>query len=262
MLILLAVLFLCSLPIISYLLSQVSPQKPLIFILTILLLGAFSLNHTSLKPLFGQWANAHQSDQIYKMLQDDLEVSDLALNEFISTMNSTEDSFLLGVEIFYKSLDMKSFNSSESIIGILNTSFQDQSFKVSIYSLLSDLRDAKYPLIGDAKLLLVTAEPASCNAKKLTAVVTIPNGPDVNIAAKDFLSPDFSQTLLLDKSDAQVKGFDLPSAFLYQEIIQLELVVFCSKNTFHIFKTLDLKYSENNEEQVFIYANEWLKKEQ
>jgi len=67
---------------------------------------------------------------------------------------------------------------------------------------------------------------------------------------------------LLDKSDAQVKGFDLPSAFLYQEIIQLELVVFCSKNTFHIFKTLDLKYSENNAEQVFIYANEWLKKEQ
>ena len=62
----------------------------------------------------------------YKMLQDDLEVSDLVLNEFISTMNSTEDSFLLGVEIFYKSLDMKSFNSSESIIGILNTSFQDQ----------------------------------------------------------------------------------------------------------------------------------------
>jgi hypothetical protein len=109
---------------------------------------------------------------------------------------------------------------------------------------------------------LVAAEPASCNATKLTAVVNIPNGPDVNIAAKDFLSPDFSQTFLLDKSDAQVKGFDLPSAFLYQEIIQLELVVFCSKNTFHIFKTLDLKYSENNEEQVFIYANEWLKKEQ
>ena len=135
MLILFAVL-LCSLPIISYLLSPVSPQKPLLFLLTILLLGAFSLNHTSLKPLFGQWVNAHQSDQIYKMLQDDLEVSDLALNEFISTMNSTEDSFLLGVEIFYKSLDMKSFNSSESIIGILNASFQDQSYKVSILSLI------------------------------------------------------------------------------------------------------------------------------
>ena len=262
MLILLAVLFLFSLPIISYLLSPVSTQKPLIFLLTILFLGTFTINHTSIKPLLGQWVNAHQSDQIYKMLQDDLEVSDLVLNKFISTMNSTEDSFLLGVEIFYKSLDMKSFNSSESIIGILNTSFQDESFKVSIYSLLSDLRDAKYPLIGDAKLLLVAAAPASCNAEKLTAIVNIPNGPDVNIAAKDFLSPDFSQTLLLDKSDAQVKGFDLPSAFLYQEIIQLELVVFCSKNTFHIFKTLDLKYSENNAEQVFIYANEWLKKEQ
>ena len=80
--------------------------------------------------------------------------------------------------------------------------------------------------------------------------------------AKYFLLSDFSHALLVDKSDVKVKGFGLPSAFLYHEIIQLELVVFCSKNTFHIFKTLDLKYSENNEEQVFIYANEWLKKEQ
>jgi hypothetical protein len=262
MLILVAILFLCSLPIISYLLSPVSTQKPLIFLITILVLGAFSLNHNSLKPLFGQWANAQKSEQIYHMLQNDLEVSDLVLNKFISQINSREDSFLLGVEIFYKSLDMKSYNSSESIIEILNTSFPDQNFKVSIYSLLSDLRDAKYPLIGDAKLLLVIAEPANCNAKKLTAIVNIPNGPDVNIAAKDFLSPDFSQVLSLDKSDAQVKGFDLPSAFLYQEIIQLELVVFCSKNTFNVFKTLDLKFSKNSKEEVFIYAIEWLKKEQ
>ena len=62
------------------------------------------------------------------------------------------------------------------------------------------------PWLADAKLLLVAAEPASCNAETLTAIVTIPNGPDVNIAAKDFLSPDFSLPLLLDKSDALVKG--------------------------------------------------------
>ena len=262
MLILLAVLFLCSLPIVSYLLSPVSTQKPLIFLSPILLLGFFSLNHTSLKPLFGQWVYAQKSEQIDQMLQNDLEVSDLALNEFILTMDSMEDSFFLGAEVFYKSLEMKSFNSSESILRILNTNFQDQNFQVSIYNLLADLRDAKYPLIADAKILLVAAEPANCNIKKLTAIINIPNGPDVDIAAKDFLSPDLSQVLFLDKSDALVKGFDLPSAFLNQEIIQLQVAAFCSKKTFYIFKTVDLKYSENNEEQVFIYANEWLKKEQ
>jgi len=262
MLILVAVLFLCSLPIISYLLSPLSPQKPLIFLITILLLGAFSLNHTSLKPLFGQWVNAQQSEQIYKMLQDDLEVSDIAFHEFIFTMDSMTDSFLLGAEIFYKSLEMKSFNSSESILSILNTNFQDEKFKVSVFSLIADLRDAKHPMAADAKLLLVVEEPANCNIETLIAIVNIPNGPDANIAMKNFLSPDFSQVLLLDKSDALIRGFDLPSAFLNQAIVQLEVVAFCSKNTFQIFKTLDLKYSENNEEQVFIYANEWLKKEQ
>ncbi|MDA9785297.1 hypothetical protein N9753_02875 [Gammaproteobacteria bacterium] len=262
MLILLAVLFLCSLPIISYLLSPVSPQKPLIFLLTILLLGAFSLNHSSSKPLFGQWANAHQSDQIYKMLQDDLEVSGKAFNEFIFAKDSMTDSFLFGAEIFYKSLEMNSFNSSESILNILNTSFQDEKFKVSMFNLIADLRDAKHPMAADVKLLLVVTEPANCNIETLTAIVNIPNGPDVNIAVKNFLSPDLSLPLLLDKSDALVRGFDLPSAFLNQAIVKLEVNIFCSKNTFQIFKMLDLKYSENNEEQVFIYANEWLKKEQ
>ena len=109
---------------------------------------------------------------------------------------------------------------------------------------------------------MVVEEPANCNIETLIAIVNIPNGPDANIAMKNFLSPDFSQVLLLDKSDALIRVFDLPSAFLNQAIVQLEVVAFCSKNTFQIFKTLDLKYSENNEEQVFIYANEWLKKEQ
>ena len=196
------------------------------------------------------------------MLQDDLEVSDIAFHEFIFTMDSMTDSFLLGAEIFYKSLEMKSFNSSESILSILNTNFQDEKFKVSVFSLIADLRDAKHPMAADAKLLLVVEEPANCNIERLIAIVNIPNGPDANIAMKNFLSPDFSQVLLLDKSDALIRGFDLPSAFLNQAIVRLEVVAFCSKNTFQIFKTLDLKYSENNEEQVFIYANEWLKKEQ
>jgi hypothetical protein len=262
MLILIAVLFLCLLPIISYLLSPISPQKPLIFLITVLLLGAFLLNHTSLKPLFGQWVFANQSSAIYESLNKNLEVSDLLLDSFLSQMGSSEDSFLLGAKIFYKSIDMQSFTSAESILSILNTGFQDQNFQVPIYNLLADLRDAKYPMVSGAKLLLAIEEPSDCKIKKLSVIVNIPNGPDVDIAAKNFFLPDLSAVLSVDKSDALVRGFDLPSAFLNQEIIQLEVLGSCEKNTFHVFKTLDLQYSDNHQDKVFIYANEWLKKEQ
>jgi hypothetical protein len=262
MLILIAVLLLCSLPIISYLLSPISSQKPFIFLLTILLLGAFFLNHTSLKPLFGQWVFAHQSEAIYESLNKNLEVSDLLLNGTLSQMVTSEDSFLLGAKIFYKSIDMQSFASAESILRILSASFQDQNFQVPIYNLLADLRDAKYPMVSGAKLLLTIEDPGDCKIKQLTVIVNIPNGPDVSIAAKNFFLPDLSMVLSIDKSDSLVRGFDLPSAFLNQEIIQLEVLGSCEKNTFHVFKTLDLQYSDKYQDKVFIYANEWLKKEQ
>ena len=262
MLALIAIIFLCALPILSYLLQPLSPQKPLVFLLTIFLFGGFFLNYVSSKPLLGQWAFAQQSDTILKMINENREIPNSLFSSVLSQGDSSEDSFLLGVEIFYKSLDLKSFASAESILGSLNSIFQSQNFQVPIYNLLADLRDTKYPLVADVNLSIKLEEPVKCKLDKLTAIVNIPNGPDVNIAAKNFLSPDLSKPLFIDKSDALVKGFDLPSAFLNQETIQLEIIGSCKKNMFNVFKTLDLSDSVNNEDVVFIYANEWLKKEQ
>ena len=262
MLALIAILFLCALPLLSYLLHPLSTQKPLIFLAAIFLYGGLFLNHISSKPLLGQWSYAQQADSITQIIKENRQVPDSMLDNFLSQMNDSEDSFLLGVEIFYKSLDMKSFASAESILGALNSTFQSQNFKVPIYNLLADLRDLQYPLIAEANLSLEIEGPVSCKINKLTVIANIPNGPDVNIAVKNFLLPDLSKVLFVDKSDALVRGFDLPSAFLYQEIIQIEVLGFCEKTTFYAVKTLDLGYSTNNKDKIFIYANEWLKKEQ
>jgi hypothetical protein len=49
---------------------------------------------------------------------------------------------------------------------------------------------------------------------------------------------------------------------LQQEIIKIEVQAKCDNYDFQAFKTLDLKRSKNNQEELFFYTNEWLKKEQ
>ena len=47
-----------------------------------------------------------------------------------------------------------------------------------------------------------------------------------------------------------------------QEMIKIALSAYCKNLTFFSMKVLDLKYSKDYQEEVFIYSNEWLKKEQ
>ena len=52
---------------------------------------------------------------------------------------------MLGVEVFYKALELRSFDSAESILKILSTGFTSESFQVPVFNLLADLRDSKVP---------------------------------------------------------------------------------------------------------------------
>ena len=92
--------------------------------------------------------------------------------------------------------------------------------------------------------------------------VSIPGGPVVSIASKEIISPDLERPFILDKSHSLVRGFDLTSAFLQQEMIKIEAQAQCDNWTFLAYKSLDLKYSKGNQDELFFYANEWLKKEQ
>ena len=59
-----------------------------------------------------------------------------------------------------------------------------------------------------------------------------------------------------------VRGFDIASAFMQQEVIKVKALAECDNFIFEAFKTIDLKYSQDNQEELFFYTDEWLKKEQ
>ena len=167
-----------------------------------------------------------------------------------------------GVQVFYKALELQSFNSAESILQTLNSQFISESFQVPIFNLLADLRDAKYPDLANSKLLISIENPSNCTLQLLKLFASIPDGPDVSIAAKEIISPDLKKPFVLDISHSLVRGFDITSAFLQQEMIKIEAQAQCDTGDFQAFKSLDLKYSNGNQDELFFYANEWLKKEQ
>ena len=62
--------------------------------------------------------------------------------------------------------------------------------------------------------------------------VSIPNGPSVNIASREITSPEIDKPFKLDKSHSLVRGFDITSAFLQQEIIKIEAKANCKNIVF------------------------------
>jgi hypothetical protein len=261
-LIIIAVIVILLLPIISYLLHPLSNQKSLVFLATFFIFGGFFLNFISPNSLIGSWAKATQSESIYRYLSDNKEVDGHLLRKYLNNESPKEDSFMLGVEVFYKALELRSFNSAESILKALGSQFASENFQVPIFNLLADLRDLKYPDLANSNILVSIENPTSCDLESLSFFVSIPNGPSVNIAFREIFSPDISKPFRLDKSHSPVRGFDITSAFLQQEIIKIEVQAKCDNYDFQAFKTLDLKYSKNNQEELFFYTNEWLKKEQ
>ena len=195
-------------------------------------------------------------------MSDNKEVDDLLIKKYLKNESSKEDSFMLGVEVFYEALKLRSFNSAESILKVLGSQFASENFQAPIFNLLADLRDLKYPDLANSNILASIENPPNCDLESLSFFVSIPNGPSVNIAFREIFSPAISKPFRLDKSHSLVRGFDITSAFLQQEIIKIEVQAKCDNYDFQAFKTLDLKYSKNNQEELFFYTNEWLKKEQ
>ena len=165
-------------------------------------------------------------------------------------------------EVFYKALEEQSFNTAESILKYLNVEFASENFQVLIFNLLADFRDEKYPEIANSNLIINVENPANCTLQLLQLGVSIPNGPGVNIASVELLSPNITRPIKLDKSNSTVRGFDIASAFMQQEIIKIEALAECDNFIFEAFKTIDLKYSQDNQEELFFYTDEWLKREQ
>jgi hypothetical protein len=86
------------------------------------------------------------------------------------------------------------------------------------------------------------------------------NGPNIPIASLDFQD---SIEVVLNNKNSSIPGFDLASAYLNQEALELKASLFCTENNLDYFSENVLLFDQNNHINSYnIRPNEWLKREQ
>jgi hypothetical protein len=80
------------------------------------------------------------------------------------------------------------------------------------------------------------------------------------IASLDFQN---SIEVILNNKNSSIPGFDLASAYLNQEALELKASLFCIENNLDYFSENVLLFEQNNHINSYnIRPNEWLKREQ
>jgi hypothetical protein len=86
------------------------------------------------------------------------------------------------------------------------------------------------------------------------------NGPNIPVASLNFLN---TIEVVLNNNNSSIPGFDLASAYLNQETLELKVSLFCIDNDLDYFSENALLFDQNNYINSYnIRPNEWLKREQ
>ena len=108
--------------------------------------------------------------------------------------------------------------------------------------------------------ILNLSPPADCENYKGNISLFIMNGPNIPIASQNFQN---SFEVSLGNNNSSIPGFDLASAYLNQEALELKASLFCVEKNLDYFSENALLFDQNNHINTYnIRPNEWLKREQ
>ena len=159
-----------------------------------------------------------------------------------------------------KAIEDSKFIAAESLISISEQYFQTTDEKFIFYTLYTKLRDAKFPDFAESKLIINLMLPVSCSSFFGTAEIYIMNGPKIPIASKKFTN---SSEFIFKNIDSSIPGFDLASAYLNQETLDLKVSLNCSEIASIFYSENALLFDKNQPINSYnIEANEWFKREQ
>ncbi len=251
--------FFALLPIFAYLLSQKTKNKgsvlgiSLIIILSCLFIfvGKFSF----LGSLENQELNSDIQSHITKNDAIPME-SFIRFEDYIAE----EDKIFWIQSYIGNALSNNKLKSAESLISLSEKFFKSTEEKFIFYSLYTDLRNAKFPVYKEANIIIEFEDIKNCTKPNGVIQLFIMNGPGIAIASSEF--GDFS-SLVLSNSSSSIPGFDIASAYLNQETIDIKASVNCVNSSSNLsFETSILFDQATSSNTYKIKVNEWLKKEQ
>jgi hypothetical protein len=251
-------LFLASLPIIAYLLSQKTNNKGIIFGSSILVLSLCLIIFISKFAVLGDVNNQMLSDKILDQIYIDSVISKEHLKEVESSL-SEEELKIWMISLISKSIELNKLKSAESMIAFSESFFNSNNEKVIFYELYTNLRDAKFPEFTSASFDFDKSSKLPCLTNNGIVKLFIMNGPDIPIAQSEFTN---IYDVNLTNADSIIPGFDLASAYLNNETIELEINIFCINSENFISKNLIVLNKNSSSNTYKINSNEWLKKPQ
>ena len=247
---------LAALPIIAYVLAQKTINKGLIFGSSLLILSLCLFMFISKFAFVGSFEKQTLNNKIFDEIYIDSSISVEYLQQLENILDEDElKNWLVG--LIGKSIDLKKLKSAESLIAFSERFFISNNEKLIFYNLYSALRDEKFPKFKNSSFQIDSSSLYPCSIKNGEVTLFITNGPEIPIAKKEFKNKD---NISLNNLDSVIPGFDLASAYLNQESIEMKIKINCldDQQIFFvenkIFLNQDIPFNSYK-----INLNEWFK---
>ena len=245
-----------SLPILAYVLSQRTSYKGIVFATTVFVLIGCLILFVSKFAILGsvnkQVLTKNINDQIYI----DEKISADNLKQFDSLLN-IEEKKVWSIELISKSIDLKKLNSAESLLVFSEKFFISQSEKLIFFSLYTQLRDTNFPEYKNSSFQISSDSYFPCDVEEGLISLFIDNAPEIPIAEKQF--SQINEIFLLN-ADSTIPGFDIASALLNNETIEINIKILCKNSEENYYVNNLLVLDKNRITNSYkISSNEWLK---
>jgi hypothetical protein len=251
--------FFAFIPVLAYLLSQNTKNKGYIFGISFLVVLICLFTVVGRYSFLGSIKNQKINSEILMDINANNKISENITREFNKSINNEDKVYWLQNYI-NKAIEDNKFIAAESLISISEQYFQTTDEKFIFYTLYTKLRDAKFPDFSESKLIINLMLPVSCSSFFGTAELYIMNGPKIPIASKKFTN---SSEFIFKNIDSSIPGFDLASAYLNQETLDLKVSLNCSEIASIFYSENALLFDKNQPINSYnIEANEWFKREQ
>ena len=251
--------FFAFIPILAYLLSQKTKNKGYIFGISFLVILICLFSVIGKYSFLGSIENQKINSNILINIDNDRKIPKKIIQKFDKSINNQEKLYWLQSYI-KKAIEDNKLIAAESLISISEPYFQTADEKYIFYSLYTDLRDAKFPSYAKSELFINFISPPGCENLEGSLDVFIVNGPQIPIATKKFTN---SSELVLKNTDSSIPGFDLASAYLNQEALDLKILLNCTDLDTTFYSESTLLFNNNQPVNSYnIKANEWSKREQ
>ena len=251
--------FIALLPIFAYLLSPKTKNKGYIFGISFLVLIFCLFSFTGKYAFLGTIKEHKINTQMLLVIEQDNEIPINLFNSLESILDNENKIYWIQSYI-KKAMSADKLQAAESLISQSERYFKTSDEKFIFYTLYTELRDLKFPNFSNSQFILQFSPPSGCVKYEGNVALFIMNGPNIPIASLDFQD---SIEVILNNRNASIPGFDLASAYLNQEALELKASLFCIENNLDYFSENALLFDQNNHINSYnIRPNEWLKREQ